>query len=173
MRPYLKAGLRLIEQNRDELFVKAALAGIEGLMRSAGKATIAPRLKGLSPGERARVALARLREAGIKSERLLATVLAVHALIEDAPEHVHRIRDWRIVAIAKAAHRLASGHHVRYEAADEETGKVYRSDYHAYPRSSGRVLRHLGELLEREAEHVIDRHLADVVALKRRLYRSP
>lgn len=172
LKPYLKAALRIIDQRREEMFVKSALAGLEGLMRSGGNATIAPRLKGLPPGERARVALARLREAGTKPERLLAIVLAVHALIEDAPEHVHRIKDWRIVAIAKVAHRLASGHHVHYEATDEETGIIYRSEYHAYPRSSGRVLRHLGELLEREAEHVIDRRLSDVVGLKRQLFGS-
>lgn len=163
----MKAGLQVIKVHRNELFMKLALSGIEELMQSAGKATIAPRLKGLPPSERAQVALARLREVGIKPERLLAIALAVHALIEDAPEQVHRIKDWRIVAIAKAAHRLASGHHVVYRMEDEETGKVYRSEFHAYPRSSGRVLRHLGKLLEKEAEHVIEKHLAAIVALKR------
>ena len=38
---------------------------------------------------------------------------------------------------------------------------------HAYPRSSGRVLRHLGEMIEKECELVIDHHLAKVLAAKR------
>jgi hypothetical protein len=37
---------------------------------------------------------------------------------------------------------------------------------HAYPRSSGRVLRHLGEMIEKECELVIDHHLSEVLALK-------
>lgn len=116
--------------------------------------------------QRTKVCLARLRERRIAPERLLAIALAVHALIEDAPESCHRIRDWRIVAIAKAAHRLASGTHKVWPVPQPD-GRVKHIEMHAYPRSSGRVLRHLGEMIEKECELVIDRHLAAVVALKR------
>jgi hypothetical protein len=134
-------------------------------MASGGPVEIATRLKGLPPDHRAKIALARLREADIKPERLLAIPLAVAALIEDAPATVHRIRDWRIVAIAKAAHRLASGTHRQWPAAQPD-GRTKHIEMHAYPRSSGRVLRHLGEIIEKECELVIDHHLSGVLALK-------
>jgi hypothetical protein len=38
---------------------------------------------------------------------------------------------------------------------------------HAYPRSSGRILRHLGGMIEKECELVVGRYLPEVVALKR------
>jgi hypothetical protein len=135
-------------------------------MASAGPVEIATRLRGLPPEQRAKIALARLRDASIKPERLLAIVLAVHALIEDAPEKCHRISDWEVVAVAKAAHRLASGTHKVWPV-PEPDGRVKHIEMHVYPRSSGRVLRHLGEMIEKECELVIAHHLAAVIALKR------
>jgi hypothetical protein len=70
------------------------------------------------------------------------------------------------VAIAKAAHRLASGTHRKWPFYQAD-GSVKYIEMHAYPRSSGRVLRHLGAIIEKECEWVIDRYLADVVALAR------
>jgi hypothetical protein len=165
LKPYLFAALSLIKAHRTDPFINAALAGIGNIMASAGPVEIATRLKGLPPEHRAKIALARLREVNIKPERLLAIPLAVAALIEDAPAAVHRIRDWRIVAIAKAAHRLASGTHRRWPVAQPD-GRTKHIEMHAYPRSSGRVLRHLGEMIEKECELVIDHHLSGVLALK-------
>lgn len=135
-------------------------------MEIAGPVIIATRLRGLPPDQRAKVALARLREAEIEPERLLAIAVAVHALIENDPAVTHRIREWRIVAIAKAAHRLASGYHRIWEVPDNQGRIVQRTELHAYPRSSGRVLRHLGEMIEKKCELVIDQHLARVLALR-------
>ncbi|AWL92636.2 hypothetical protein CIT37_10745 [Bradyrhizobium ottawaense] len=133
-------------------------------MASAGPAEIGSRLRGLPAERRARIALARLREAGIHPERLLAITIAVHSLIEEAPQVVHRIREWRIVAIAKGCHRLASVYRPwTFIGAD---GRVRRAAIQAYPRSAGRVLRYLGEMIERESEWVIEKHLAGVLALK-------
>lgn len=134
-------------------------------MASAGPVEIATRLRGLPPEHRAKIALARLREADIKPERLLAIPLAVAALIEDAPATVHRTTEWRIVAIAKAAHRLASGTHRIWPVAQPD-GRTKHIEMHAYPRSSGRVLRHLGEMIEKECELVIDHRLSGVLAVK-------
>ncbi|HWM47691.1 MAG TPA: hypothetical protein VNR11_12355 [Xanthobacteraceae bacterium] len=169
MRPYLKAALSLIEPHRDDAYVKAAIAGLRGCLNQAGPAIIATRLRGLPPAERAKAALARLRDSGVKPERLLAITMAVHALIEEAPQVVHRIKEWRIVAIAKAAHRLASGYHRVWEIPDA-TGRTSRTELHAYARSSGRVLRYLGDMIEAECEWVIERHLTAVLALKVKRY---
>lgn len=168
---YIQAARTVIRQQTADPFVSSALFGIGSLMSSAGPVEIATRLKGLPPMQRAIVCLARLREWRIAPERLLAIVLAVHALIEDAPGSCHRIRDWRIVAIAKAAHRLASGTHKVWPVPQPD-GRVVHIEMHAYPRSSGRVLRHLGTMIETECELVIDRHLQAVVALKRAADRT-
>lgn len=165
LKPYLEAALKFIHANRDDPFIKSALLGLDGLMESAGSAVIATRLRGLPPAERARVAVARLRDANIKPERLLTIAVAVHALIENDPAVTHRIPEWRIVAIAKAAHRLSSGYHRVWETTDAE-GRTRRTELHAWPRSAGGVLRHLGAMIEKEAELVIDRHLQAIVALK-------
>jgi hypothetical protein len=150
--------------NRADRYISHALAALGALMASAGPADIATRLRGLPAERRARIALARLREAGVHPERLLAITIAVHSLIEEAPQVVHRIREWRIVAIAKACHRLASVYRPwTFIGAD---GRVRRAAKQAYPRSAGRVLRSLGEMIERESGWVTEKHLAAVLALK-------
>jgi hypothetical protein len=165
LKPYVRAAQSYISLYREEPVISAAIMALGGLMDSAGPVAIATRLRGLPPDQRARIALARLREASVTPERLLAIALAVHALIEDAPQVVHRVKEWRIVAIAKAAHRLASGYHRVWEMV-EAGGRKVRTELHAYPRSSGHVLRYLGESIERECEWAIERHLAAVIALK-------
>jgi hypothetical protein len=147
LKPYLRAATSYIKSRRSDPYIKAALGGLGDLMRSAGQIVPATRLRGLPPAERSRVALARLRDAGIKPDRLLAITLAVHALIKHAPAKTHRIKEWRIVAIAKAAHRLASGDHQVWEAQDD----------------SGRAVR-LAKAMEKESDWVIDQHLDKVVA---------
>ncbi len=166
LRPYISAAQTTIQNHCTDPFVSTAIFGAGNLMASAGPVEMATRLRGMSPAQRAKVALARLRERCIKPERLLAIAMAVHALIEDAPEKCHRTADWRIVAVAKASHRLASGTHKVWPVPQPD-GRVKHIEMHAYPRSSGRVLRHLGAMIEKECELVIDRHLAEVVALKR------
>ena len=163
---YLYAALSFIRTHRADPFVSAALTGIGGIMASAGPVEIATRLRGLVPERRAKIALARLREANIRPERLLAIPLAVAALMEDSPATVHRTNDWKIVATAKASHRLASGTHRQWPVPQPD-GRTKHIEMHAYPRSSGRVLRHLGEMIEKQSELVIDHHLAKVLALKR------
>ena len=165
LRPYTTAALAYIATRRSDPYISAALTGLDALMDAAGPVEIATRLRGLPPARRAKIALARLREANVQPERLLAIPLAVAALIEDAPDVVHRTQEWRVVAIAKAAHRLASGTH-RHWSVPHHDGRQQRIELHAYPRSSGRVLRHLGEMIEKECELVIDHHLAAVLALK-------
>ena len=164
LKPYMRAANAYIRAHHYDPYIKSAESGLNDLLRSAGQIVPATRLKGLPPADRARIALARLREAAIKPERLLAITVAVHALIKHDPAKTHRIKEWRIVAIAKAAHRLASGDHRVWEARDDSGRVVERTEMHTFPRSSGRVLRYLGEAIEKECEWVIDRHLDKVVA---------
>ena len=170
LKPYLTAALAFIDLHRTrDVFIHAALEGLAGLMATAGPTEIVTRLRGKPPKERARQALARMRDRGVKPERLLAIPLAVAALIEEAPATIHRSREWRIVAIAKAVHRLASGTHRKWSLPQPD-GSMKQIEMHAYPRSAGGVLRYLGAMIENECELVIDHHLATVLALKLKRY---
>jgi hypothetical protein len=163
--PYLKATLAYLEVNTDDYYVKHALASLQHYLENAGPVEIATRLRGRPARERARIALARLRDKGITPSRLLAIAIAVRTLLLEADGHFARDPEYRQVAVAKAAHRLASGTHKSWEF-HQRDGRVVRTEMHSYPRSSGQVLRHLGEQLEAEAELVIDRHLPAILDLK-------
>lgn len=165
IKPYVAAALAYIETHRCDPYILAALAALSDLIRRAGPVEIATRLRGLAPAHRAKIALARLRENGVKPERLLAVSLALAALLEEAPANMPRTREYQLVAVAKAVHRLASGTHRRWTAPQPD-GSIRKIEMHAYPRSSGRVLRHLGEMIERECEWVVENHLAKILALK-------
>jgi hypothetical protein len=119
----------------------------------------------LDADPRARVAFARLREANVKPERLLAIHMAVSALIEDDAGS-HRITEYRIVQVAKAAHRLTSGTHKHWDIPRDD-GSTRQVAFHAYPKSSGRVLRVIGKAIEEVCAGVTDRDLQALRDLKR------
>lgn len=163
-RPYVEAAARWIADNRDDRHVSLTLANLESLMRNGGAAIPAYRLKGLNAKEKARVAFSRLREAGVTAERLCALHLGVNALIED-DRGSHRVREFRIVQVAKAFHRLASGTHSEWKKNYEGRNPLgLKFDF--YPKSSGLVLREIGEAAETACEFISDRAVPLVVALK-------
>lgn len=169
LKPYIAAASSYVQiRAKSDRFIKAALNAIALLLEEAGPTEIATRLKGMSAARRARIALARLRVAGIKPERFVGIVLAVTALIEEDPGS-HRTKEFRIVQIAKALHRLASGYHRVFEFQDH-LGRKRRTELHAFPRSSGPVLRLIGRAIDEPCEWVADKHLAAVLALKIRRY---
>jgi hypothetical protein len=169
LKPYLAASTSYImPRAQSDQFIKRALNAIALLLEEAGPTEIATRLKGMSAAKRARIALARLRVARIKPERLVAIVLAVTALIEEDPGS-HRTKEFRAVQIAKAIHRLASGTHRVWEYVDYG-GRKRRTELHAFPRSSGPVLRLIGRKVEELCDFVVERHLAGVLALKVKRY---
>lgn len=146
LKPYLRVASAWIRRHRKELVVSIALDHLRALLESSGRVEPAQNLKRVSAKLRARIAFARLREAGVKPQRLLAIHIAVRALMEDDAGS-HRTDEFRIVQVAKAAHRLASGTHRRwdYPLPDGTTTKI-RMD--VYPRSSGLVLRVIGDAID-------------------------
>lgn len=170
LKPYLAAATSYVRPRAEsDRFIKAALNAIALLLQEAGPTEIATRLRGMSPRKRARIALARLRVAGIKPERFVAIVLAIAALIEEDPGS-HRTKEFRTVQIAKALHRLASGYHRVWELPDERGRLRKVSELHAFPRSSGQVLRIMGRAVEEHCEWVVEKHLPGVLALKKKRY---
>ena len=164
LNPYRRAAYEWLTANPDSFFVKRAIAGIHGLYLNAGQRVEAFRMRGLAPRDRARTAWARLREAGIDPRVVLSAWLAVELIIRDDPQAV-KTAEYKRVQAAKIVHRIVSGSHKRWEV-EKPDGRVAVTELHKYPSSRGRVLRHIGEELERVAELVVDKHLADIAAFK-------
>jgi hypothetical protein len=129
----------------------------------------ATRLRGVSATTRADIAFGRFRKRGIKPERLLAIYIAITALIREDPR-ADRTKEFRIVQVAKAAHRLASGYHRIWTGLQDRNGRTIKTELHAYARSTGRVLRILGKIVEERCEEASTEHLDGVLALKIKRY---
>jgi hypothetical protein len=106
------------------------------------------------------MAFARVRAAEVPTRRLIIIYLAVAALIEDDWKS-HNVREFRIVQAAKAVHRLASGTHRKWEAPGTRP-----TELHVYPRSSGHVLRKMGEVLEKACGELAGIALPEIIALR-------
>ncbi len=130
--PYRTAVRLWLRKHKGDQSMHLATAAIDALMRGAGAAESAHDLRRLSGEEKARVALARLREAGVPSTRILEVAIAVAVLVSDRGPQDSEFRD---VQIAKAVHRMASGTH------RSTSGFVIPSKY---APSTGHVLRVLG-----------------------------
>lgn len=170
LKPYLTAATSYVRLRAEsDRFITAAVNAIALLLEEAGPTEIATRLKGVSATRRACIALARLRVARIKPERFIAIVLAVTALIEEDPGS-HRTKEFRTVQIAKALHRLASGYHRVWELQDHQGRSRKVAELHAFPRSSGPVLRLIGKAIEGPCDWVVEKHLDAVLALKVQRY---
>ncbi|CAI9415291.1 hypothetical protein ANOBCDAF_03426 [Pleomorphomonas sp. T1.2MG-36] len=162
--PYRKAADRWLKANAADSAVVSAVGALRGLLDGSGPFTPSTSLRGLPVRDRARIAFVRLARAEIKPETILAIHLAMSALIEEDPGS-HRVREFRVVQVAKAVHRLASGYHRKWEFEGAD-GKTRATELHGYARSTGRVLRLIGEEIDRACEMLAADHMADVMALK-------
>ncbi|MEW9834227.1 hypothetical protein [Mesorhizobium marinum] len=108
-------------------------------------------MRGLSPQERAKAAWARLRKAKIDPTAVVAAWVAIEMIIA-ADSQAERKPEFKRVQAAKLVHRMASGTHKRWGEGPTAT------ELHVYPRSRGRVLRHIGEALEEACELLVEKH---------------
>lgn len=165
--PYRRVALKWLKANADLFWVKNALDRVSGLYQGAGPHIEAFRLRGLSPQERANAHWARMRKAKIDPAQVVAAWLAVEMIIADDPQPV-TMPEFRRVQVAKVVHRMASGTHKRWEREVPDPNwsglrsKTVVEEQHWYPRSRGRVLRHIGEGLEKAVELLAQHHLGDV-----------
>jgi hypothetical protein len=168
LKPYLAAASSYIRPRLyTDCHIKDAVARLALLLEQAPY-EIATRLRGLPSNTRAAIAFGRLHRKGIKPERLLAICLAITALIDEDPGS-HRVHEFRLTQLGKATHRLASGYHGVWPQQDQK-GRTFRLELHAYARSTGVVLRLIGQAIEERCEWATDKHLAGVLALKVKRY---
>lgn len=164
LKPYVATASEWLAECQQQSAVAVAMQELAHLLAGAGRVDPAMNLRGQPASYRARVAFARLREAGIEPRRLLAIYVGVSALIEDDLGS-HRTREFKIVQAAKAAHRLASGTHRSWEMFNP-LGPDIHTELHAYPRSSGLVLRKIGEKLEKAGEFLARDAIREIIAIK-------
>lgn len=143
-------------------------------MQTAGNAPAAMDIKRWSAEDKAKAAFARLREASITAERIMASHMGVTAYLTDdtwAP----RSPEYRLVQSAKAVHRLASGTHRRYElpvakavgpGAIEYDGSTATVQLHVYPRSQGQVLRVIGKAIDEACGAIAEEQAQAIIAAK-------
>lgn len=135
LRPHRKAAQLWLTENADNARVQNAITRVETKYRSAGPHIEAFRLRGLSPEERAKAAWARLREADVDPRKVLEAWITIMLTVRNDPKAEIKA-EFQEVQVAKLVHRLVSGTHKRWSSGQE---------LHKYPRSRGRVLRHLGQ----------------------------
>jgi len=158
--PYVRCAETWLRENRQHPIYQAAYWELEHMMAGAGRPEPAMNLRGQSAAYRARMAFARVRAADVPTRRLVIIYLAVTALIEDDWKS-HNVREFRIVQAAKAVHRLASGTHRKWE-----TEGLRPVELHVYPRSSGHVLRKMGEVLEKACGELVEVAILEIIALR-------
>ena len=170
LRPYITAATAYVGlRAANDRFIAAAIAEMGRTLEDAGPVEIATRLKGMSATKRAKIGLARLRVEGVPPQRVVSIVLAVSALIK-ADATAPRAKEFRTVQICKAVHRLASGTH-RVWVVEDHQGRKRRTEMHVFPKSTGRVLREMGRMLEEPCELVVEKHVAGVLAHRQRYGR--
>lgn len=175
LNPYRQAALLWLLNNSDDPWVSNAVSRVETLYRNAGPHQEAFSLRGVKPKERARATWARLRHHKVDPRLPVAAWLAVEMIVADEAAITGSVgtslSEFKRVQAAKLIHRMASGTHKRWEHARQPEWssltappKVEKLD--VYPRSRGRVLRQVGEGLERAVELLVDHHLTAVRAFK-------
>jgi hypothetical protein len=108
LNPYRRAALAWVVGHEDSRWVQNAVQRVQSLYQQAGPYIEAFRLRGLSPQDRAKAALARLRQHGIDPRLVVAAWLAVELVILDDLQPVHSA-EYKRVQAAKVIHRMASG----------------------------------------------------------------
>lgn len=137
--PYREAARLWLRQRKNYQKVADILAALDGRLQAAGRSKRANEVRWELPGEKARIALARLREGGHTAEDLLVATLTIKAT--QAAMGPRADVEFRNVQIAKLLHRLASGTH-------RTTSGFPLLGGSRYPRAEGTFMRILGHMVE-------------------------
>jgi hypothetical protein len=153
--PYRKAAHKWLKDHATDPNVTRVIGALDALIVDSGRAESANHARWKTPDGKARIALARLREAGKRGEQLLAITLTIKATISATGPRGDT--EFMQVQIAKMVHRLASGTHIK-SAIYGNTSK--------YPRPEGFVMRILGHMVEDIGGIVADwETVQDVIAI--------
>lgn len=158
--PYRKAAAAWVKEHRHDVFVTAALGGVEAAMLGAGKAVEPNQLRGLTTEEKAKAVWARLREKGRKPDEVLSAVLGVAT--KYAADFQRAKPEHRTVQIGKALNRMGGGRVKRWKVEHPEAINGVLT-LRWFPASEGLVLRELGQSAEKIAEFLIHDRIAELI----------
>lgn len=167
LNPYRRAALAWLLANPDNPYVQIAIRKVGGLYQRAGPHIEAYRLQGMEPRERAWAAWARLRTHQVDPRLPVAAWLAIEMVVRTDLEPASG-NEFKRVQAAKLVHRMASGSHKRWEHTIPDPAwsglrtKTVVERMHKYPKSRGRLLRHLGADLEEAVELLAEHCLAAI-----------
>lgn len=162
--PYRQAADLWLAANQESHMVQRGLAEIEALLAAAGPAYAANQLHRMKPEARARAALARLRKAKVRPQRVMREYLVVMSALQDGKLRKDGSEDFELVQIAKPLHRLASGYRVPGTSKGMTiAGAKLKTEWFA--ESRGNVMRHVGRMVRAACRHGVTHHeIADVLA---------
>lgn len=148
LEPYRRAARKWMRANVSRSEVTRVVAALDRMISEAGRIESAFKLRGKPADEKARIALARLREAGKRGEQLLEITLTVKATMAAIGPRANP--EFEAVQIAKMIHRLASGTILRAPDGTPYSAKYAgkRSLFERYPRAEGAFMRILGRKVE-------------------------
>lgn len=126
LRPFQAAARQWLKAHQGDLSLTQVVAALNGLLAGSGASRTAQDARWAGTEEKVRNALARLHEAGKSGGQLLLITLTVKAAQSALGPRANR--EFQYVQIAKMAHRLASGTHVR---------SALYGTFSRYPRAEG------------------------------------
>jgi hypothetical protein len=159
--PYRRVALAFLEANPEDTFVKQALINVTDRYRSAGPEIEPRNMRGTTPDMKANALWARLRTNGVPATYVLAAIAGVHLAFEADPQRPSGKwgTEFRSVQIAKVLLRMAGGEVKRWarleQVVDPITQRTERpppQELRVFPYSTGRVLRIIGEEVEKIGE---------------------
>ncbi|MBU0583455.1 MAG: hypothetical protein KKB66_13150 [Alphaproteobacteria bacterium] len=154
--PYRKSVRTWVRLNRGRPEFQEAITDLDSMLAASGKPKDAFAVQSARPKEKARIALARLREAGKGGEHLLTIVLTIKAITTDKGPRGNP--EFQQVQIAKRAHRLIP----RTRIKSDIWGDIAKRT-----RPEGLVMRILGEkLIEAAGGTATGEVIREVIALK-------
>lgn len=145
LRPFQAAARQWLKAHQGDQNLAKVVAALDGLLSGSGMPRSAQDARWAGTEEKVRNALARLHHAGKSGAQLLLITLTVKAT--QAVLGPRADPEFQYVQIAKMAHRLASGTHIR---------SAFWGDRHIYPRAEGSFMRLLGQTVEDIAGIVAD-----------------
>jgi hypothetical protein len=148
--------------------VQKTIAQTQLLLESSGRPETAYGMLRADADKKAKVALARLRVAGLKPERLVAIVLATWTIAEDDASE-RTLSEFRTVAIGKQANRL-SARWMPERAKAMPKGSFGRRTYEKFPEATGGMLRALGKAIDEAGNILVDEAVPFILELKRTKY---
>lgn len=169
--PYRHAAWVWLTRNAETFIVANALKRIETRLHGSGPLVEADAARRRSPDEKALAVWSRMRHREVDPKAILAAALGVEMAFSEDPDPPlttgpDKSREFPRVQMARILNRHGGGL-IKEWRRTSAPGSRTRVEARSLPQ--GMFLRRLGKQIEKDAELVVQHHLADVLATKREM----